>query len=544
MKPFAALLDRLVYTPARNGKLALMAHYFRSVPDPDRGWGLAALTAELTLEFAKPALIRNLIAARTDPVLFALSYDYVGDLAETCALMWPDAPGGGPPPRLSEIVETLRGTSKAETPRRLAGCLDRLDATGRYALLKFLTGGLRVGVSARLAKTALAETFAKPVAEIEELWPALAPPYEALFAWLEDKAPRPAPEAAPRFRPFMLAHALDDVQELDGYEWQVEWKWDGVRVQLVAEHGAKRLFSRTGDDISGAFPDLLEGIRLDAVIDGELLVRGRDGHAAPFNDLQQRLNRKSVTSPMLARYPAFLRAYDLLVERAEDLRALPLMARRARLEALVAAHAAAQAGARRENRLDVSEVLTLAGPAELARLQAEARTLGREGLMLKRRDSAYAVGRVKGLWYKWKRDPHTADAVLMYAQRGHGKRSSYYSDYTFGVWRGEELVPVGKAYFGFTDEELRQLDRWVRAHTVARFGPVREVEKRLVFEVAFDSIHPSTRHKSGLAMRFPRIARIRWDKPAAEADRLETLERLVEGRGEPAAAAGGDLLSR
>ncbi len=535
MKAFAVLLDRLVYTPARNGKLALMEHYFRTVPDPDRGWGLAALTGELSLDFAKPALIRNLIAARTDPTLFALSYDYVGDLAETCALLWPDAAGGGPAPRLSEIVETLQRTSKAETPRRLAGWLDRLDATGRYGFLKLLTGGLRVGVSARLAKIALAESFGKPIEDIEELWPTLAPPYDSLFAWLEDRRQRPSPEAAPRFRPFMLAHALEDQGELEGHAWQVEWKWDGVRVQFVAEHGAKRLFSRTGDDISGAFPDLLERIRVDAVIDGELLVRGADGHAAPFNDLQQRLNRKTVTAKMLAGYPAFLRAYDLLVEHGEDLRALPLSERRMRLERLVAAH--------KSERLDVSEVLTLTDPAALARLQAEARTLGREGLMLKRLDSVYTAGRVKCLWYKWKRDPHTADAVLMYAQRGHGKRSSFYSDYTFGVWRGDELVPVGKAYFGFTDEELKQLDRWVRDHTVQRFGPVREVEKRLVLEVAFDSIHPSTRHKSGLAMRFPRIARIRWDKPAAEAERLEALEKLVESRAEQAQEEPG-LLAR
>ncbi|HEY7608544.1 MAG TPA: cisplatin damage response ATP-dependent DNA ligase [Alphaproteobacteria bacterium] len=535
MKFFAALLDRLVYTPARNGKLALMGHYLRTAPDPDRGWGLAALTSELSLDFAKPALIRNLIADRTDPTLFALSYDYVGDLAETCALLWPDNVGGGPTPRLSEIVETLQRTSKAGTPRRIAAWLDRLDSTGRYGFLKLLTGGLRVGVSARLAKTALAESFAKPIEDIEELWPTLSPPYDSLFAWIEDRAPRPSPEAAPRFRPFMLAHALEDQKELAGHDWQVEWKWDGVRVQLVAEHGAKRLFSRTGDDVSGAFPDLLDDIQLDAVIDGELLVRGAGGHAAPFNDLQQRLNRKTVTAKMLAEYPAFLRAYDLLVDGGEDVRGLPLAERRARLERLVAAHTS--------ERLDISEVLTLSDPAALARLQAEARTLGREGLMLKRGDSVYTAGRVKGLWYKWKRDPHTADAVLMYAQRGHGKRSSFYSDYTFGVWRGEELVPVGKAYFGFTDEELKQLDKWVREHTVQRYGPVREVEKRLVFEVAFDSIHPSPRHKSGLAMRFPRIARIRWDKPAAEADRLEALAKLVEARPEPARQEPG-LLAR
>jgi DNA ligase-1 len=413
----------------------------------------------------------------------------------------------------------------------MAAWLDRLDANGRYGFLKLLTGGLRVGVSARLAKTALADAFAKPIEEIEELWPTLAPPYEALFAWMEDRAPRPSPEAAPRFRPFMLAHALENQSELDGHEWQVEWKWDGVRVQYVCEHGAKRLFSRTGDDISGAFPELLEGIRIDAVIDGELLVRGADGHAAPFNDLQQRLNRKTVTAKMLAAYPAFLRAYDVLVEAGDDLRRLPLAERRARLERLVAAHPG--------ERIDVSEMLTISDSDALAQLQAEARTLGREGLMLKRRDSVYTGGRVKGLWYKWKRDPHTADAVLMYAQRGHGKRSSFYSDYTFGVWRSDELVPVGKAYFGFTDEELKLLDKWVRDHTVQRYGPVREVERKLVLEVAFDSIHPSPRHKSGLAMRFPRVSRIRWDKPAAEADRIETLAKLVEARARPAESESG-----
>jgi len=486
---------------------------------------MAALTGEMSLDFAKPALIRNLVAARTDPVLFGYSYDYVGDLAETCALLWPGDGGKGPAPSLSEVIDTLRGTSKAETARRIEGWLDRLEATGRWALLKLMTGALRVGVSARLAKTALAETFGKPVEAIEELWPALSPPYESLLAWLEDRAPLPEPEAAPRFRPFMLAQALDDQNDLAGHAWQAEWKWDGVRVQYVAEHGAKRLFSRTGDDVSAAFPDLLEALHLDGVVDGELLVRGADGDAAPFNDLQQRLNRKTVTAAMRAKYPAFLRAYDVLAEGGEDLRSLPLSDRRKRLEALVARHAG--------TRLDISEVLAMHDPAALAQLQAEARSRNREGLMLKRLDSAYVAGRVKGLWYKWKRDPLTADAVLMYAQRGHGKRSSYYSDYTFGVWRGDELVPVGKAYFGFTDEELKQIDKWVRDHTTQRYGPVREVEKKLVFEVAFDSIHPSTRHKSGLAMRFPRVARIRWDKPAAEADRIEALEKLVE-RGAPA----------
>ncbi len=531
MKAFAELLDRLIYTPARNGKLALMSRYFREVPDPDRGWALASLTGALSIASAKAAMIRGLIASRTDPDLFALSYDYVGDLAETCALLWPeppDAAAAATPPRLGEVVETLRKAGRIETPALVARWLDRLDATGRWTLLKLITGGLRVGVSARLAKTALAEGFGKPLAEIEELWPALAAPYADLFAWLENRAPRPDPEATPRFRPFMLSHALDDPGDLGDAAWQVEWKWDGTRVQLVAQHGRKILFSRAGEDISAAFPDLLAGIAVHGVIDGELLVGTPGREPEPFNRLQQRLNRKSAAAKLMADHPAFLRAYDLLFDGTEDIRELPLDRRRARLEAVVAAH--------RGERLDLSETLAMSGADELGRLQAQARALGREGLMLKRRDSRYEAGRVKGLWYKWKRDPLSADAVLMYAQRGHGKRSSFYSDYTFGVWRADELVPVGKAYFGFTDEELLLLDRWVREHTVQRFGPVREVAKELVLEVAFDSIHPSTRHKSGLAMRFPRVARIRWDKPAAEADRIETLLALVEAAPTGAAA--------
>jgi DNA ligase-1 len=285
-----------------------------------------------------------------------------------------------------------------------------------------------------------------------------------------------------------------------------------------------RIYSRTGDDISAAFPDVAERVTFQGVVDGELLVV-RDGEVASFNDLQQRLNRKAVTPQMLRDFPGFVRLYDLLFDGDEDLRRLPFLERRARLEAFVARYA--------PTGMDVSPLVPTMDLEELDRLRLAAREGGSvEGLMLKRKDSAYVAGRPKGLWWKWKRDAHLVDCVLMYAQRGHGKRSSFYSDYTFGAWKdgesGEELVPVGKAYAGYTDEELRQLDKWIRDHTVERFGPVRAVEPRLVFEVAFDSIHPSSRHKSGVAMRFPRIARIRWDKPAAEADRLETLIDLME----------------
>ncbi len=328
------------------------------------------------------------------------------------------------------------------------------------------------------------------------------------------------------FRPFMLALPIEDGRvSLDDYA--AEWKWDGIRVQLVHAGGQTRLYSRTGDDISGSFPDVAAAFATRGVLDGELLVRGsaqgadeHGGAVASFNALQQRLGRKNVSARIQGEYPAFVRLYDILFDGTEDLRALPWTERRARLERF--------AEKLDPDRFDLSLMIEAGGFGALEELRAGARDASIEGMMLKRRDSPYVAGRRTGLWYKWKRDPLTADCVLMYAQRGSGKRSSYYSDFTFGCWTEDgELRPVGKAYFGFTDEELKWLDNFVRRNTVERFGPVRELDKTLVLEVAFDSIHASKRHKSGLGMRFPRISRIRTDKPAHEADRIATLLAMV-----------------
>ncbi len=523
---FAELLESLAFTPGRHAKMALITRWFATMPDPERGFGLAAMTGDLTFRAAKPALIRELVAARTDAELFRLSYDYVGDLAETVALIWPArAAVNAPPPLLSEIVAALEHTPKAELPALIAGWLDTLDASTRLALIKLITGGLRVGLSGRLARLSLAEWWGQAVELIEEVGHAVAPPYESLFLWLEGQAARPDPREAPVFRPFMLAHPLDDADAatLAPAAWRAEWKWDGIRVQLTAGPGGRRIFSRGGEDISGSFPEILAAMEFHAVLDGELLVI-RDGEVASFADLQQRLNRKSVSPRMQTEYPAGVRLYDMLFEGDEDLRALPFDARRGRLEAWFARTAPA--------RMDLSAPISFASLTELSAMRLGARAASIEGLMLKRADSPYLAGRVKGLWWKWKRDPLSIDAVLMYAQRGHGKRSSFYSDFTFGLWRpdgagGEELVPVGKAYSGYTDQELTWIDRWIRDNTTARFGPVREVEKALVLEVAFDAAQRSGRHKSGVALRFPRIARIRRDKPADEADRLETLMAYV-----------------
>jgi DNA ligase-1 len=575
MNRFAALLDRLGYEPGRNAKLRLLTDYFATTPDPDRGWALAAITGALSFRHAKAGVIRTLIAERADPVLFDLSYDYVGDLSETVALMWHSgrspspACGGGrgggspthtslptgplpdPPPQAGEekdlslttVVTTLASLGKSELPQQIARWLDALDETGRWALLKLVTGALRIGVSARLAKTAVAAIGGKTADEIELIWPALTPPYVELFAWVEGRADKPAATHPTPFHPVMLSHAIEeaDFAALDPKDFIAEWKWDGIRVQAVAApdpdgHFAARLYSRTGEDISGAFPDLADALRFDAAIDGELLIM-REGRVQSFNVLQQRLNRKTVTPKLIADFPAHLRAYDLLVEGEGDLREQPFAARRARLEALLVRLASP--------RIDLSPQVGFSTWDELKAARADPAAAGAgpdaeavEGVMLKRRDAAYVPGRPRGLWWKWKRDPFVVDAVLMYAQRGHGKRSSFYSDYTFGVWAGPpggaasaELVPVGKAYFGFTDAELAEIDRFVRRNTVNRFGPVREVvherDQGLVFEVAFEGLARSTRHKSGLAMRFPRISRLRWDKHPADADRIETLERLL-----------------
>lgn len=527
MKAFSALLDQLVYTRSRNAKLQIIGHYLKHAPHPDRGWALAALTGDLNLPAVKPALIRALVEERVDPVLFRLSYDYVGDLAETVALIWPDAQAitePAPDLALSAAVAKLQSLGRSEAPGALAAMLDRLDGNGRFALLKLATGGLRIGVSARLAKTAFALAFGLDTDLVEEIWHGIAPPYTALFDWAEGRGPKPSSEDLPVFRPFMLAHPLEDVS-IDLAEYAVEWKWDGIRVQIVHVAGQTRLYSRAGDDITHSFPDIAGQFDTPGVVDGELLVRGdvQRGQAASFNALQQRLNRKSVSAQALRDYPAFVRLYDILFDGPQDLRTQPWTFRRERLEAFMA-HLTPE-------RFDLSALIDAPDMTALEAQRMAARDTAIEGLMLKRRDSPYLPGRKVGLWYKWKRDPLIADCVMMYAQRGHGKRSSYYSDYTFGCWaENGELLPVGKAYSGFTDEELRALDRFVRAHTVNRFGPVREVEKTLVLEVAFDSIHSSTRHKSGLAMRFPRINRIRTDKPAAEADHVETLRRMITDR--------------
>jgi ATP-dependent DNA ligase len=551
MYAFSQLLDRLSLEPRRLAKETLMAQYFRETADPERGYALAVLTGELNFKYAKPAHLRTLISERTDPQLFALSYDFVGDLSETIALMWPVAEKNEQDQSeavlsLSSLVEQLGGAGKTDIPRLLSSWMDDLDETGRWALLKMVTGGLRVGVSARLAKVAVARLGSLDVSQIEEVWHGLEPPYAALFDWAEGRAGPPENDDPAPFRPVMLSHPLDEEKDQDLFsasDFAVEWKWDGIRVQAAAGQTSqgetvRRLFSRTGEDISTAFPDIVELLEFDACIDGELLIIS-EGKVRPYSDLQKRLNRKKAGPKLLKEYPAGIRAYDLLSLEGEDLRNLPFRERRKRLEDFVALLP--------ETRIDLSPMLNADSWEIIGRARSDPHSLleaqdadAVEGVMLKRWDAPYFAGRPKGQWYKWKREPYLIDAVLMYAQRGHGKRSSFYSDYTFGVWRdseaGNELVPVGKASFGCTDDELREIDNFVRNNTINRFGPVREVahnaEKGLVLEVVFDGLIRSGRHKSGVAMRAARVSRLRKDKTPSEADRIETLEALLPGSGD------------
>lgn len=517
MKPFARLLERLAFTAGRNAKLTILSHYFAATPDPDRGWALAALTGTLDVRQVSPSLLRRLAGERVDEHLFALSYDFVGDLAETIALIWPETPPDSPEVTLSQAVTLLRETGKLALPAVIAATLDRMTAPERLAFLKLGTGNLRVGVSARLAQVALAQNSPRSVEEIEEIWHGLTPPYTPLFAWLAGGDKPQAACAAP-FRPVMLSTpvAPQDLPPLTPADYLAEWKWDGIRVQAVSESGQRRLYSRTGEDIGAAFPDLLDAMEFEGAVDGELLIR-RGPDVAPFADLQKRLGRKSVSRAMLQTHPAALRLYDILTWQGRDLRAQPLSDRRATLESI----------AFPSDRIDLSPLLPFTTWDDLTKLRANPPAAVIEGVMIKHRTAPYLAGRPRGPWFKWKRDPMLVDAVLLYAQSGHGKRSGFYSDFTFGVWDGPDLVPVGKAYFGFTDAELIELDRFVRKNTTQRFGPVRQLAPLLVVEVAFEGLNASPRHRSGLAMRFPRISRIRWDKPAPEADHLETLRAML-----------------
>ncbi len=562
MQAFANLVDKLYFINSNNVKATLLKEYLRTTPDPERGWAVSAIAGTLDFQFFKRKMIKDLTIGRVDPVLFDLSYDYVGEMSETVSHLWREAENDPPPlkqvPTLSNIIGTFKSGNQVQNAQFLTQLLNKLNASQRWALLKLGTKGLRIGVSARFLKKVLAE-YGKEnnpdvtLEDIERVWHAIKPPYIELLTWLDGNGELPDVSDRVVFQPVMLAHPADDgvLNTILPDKFRAEWKFDGIRVQLSVSENGRALYSRTGDDISYSFPDIVENLNyqdINGVFDGELValehldckdskieknadifVISKVNHTTSvtigsFNNLQQRLNKKKPSKKLISAYPVGIILYDCLFLNGNDLRGMMLDQRMQQLSSWYTQQTF--------SFLFLSRGIAFENLQELSEIRSNVTRENShyvEGLMIKRRSSTYVAGRPKGYWYKWKRDPLLIDAVVMYAQRGHGIRSSFYSDFTFGCWHGQQLLPICKAYSGFTDEELKALDKWVRNNTIGRFGPVKDVNKTLVCEIAFDSIHKSNRHKSGVAMRFPRVHRIRWDKPAEEAETITQLLQLVSG---------------
>ena len=528
MKQFANLYTELDQSTATLDKRAALVRYFREAPPADAAWAMWLLAGGKLARIANTRELREWVVQESGQPdwLVEDSYDHVGDLAETLTLLLDDPPGTHEDRPLVEWIEgILLPIANKEPDLRRAAVVSgwhALPFDQRLLFNKLLTGALRVGVSQRLVQQALAEMSGIEISRIaQRMLGAWTPTPEFLRNLLTVEE---LPEDRQQPYPFFLASPLENEAPTLGDigDWLLEWKWDGIRLQLIRRDGEVALWSRGEERLDGRFPEIevaAATLPRDCVIDGELLA-WRDGDAPmPFTALQTRIQRRKPGAKTLADVPARVLAYDLLELQGEDLRLRPLSERRALLESLLGEHA--------DPRIVISPRVAAAGWEVAAVLREDARERGVEGLMLKRAASTYQSGRRRGDWWKWKIDPLTIDAVLLYAQSGHGRRSTLYTDYTFGVWDGETLVPVAKAYSGLDDKEILSLDSWIRANTLERFGPVRSVKPHHVFELGFEAVNASKRHKSGIAVRFPRILRWRHDKPLAEADRLETLQALA-----------------
>jgi DNA ligase-1 len=527
MRQFAELFDAIDQSNATATKVAALVAYFRAAPADDAAWAVSFLLGRRPKRLIKTGDLRtwSAQAAETPDWLFEECYAQVGDLAETIALLVPDS-GNADDRSLAWWVESqllpLRAMPTDAQRTALLAAWEQLSGTARFVFNKLITGGFRVGVSDGLVVRALAQVSG---GSAETIAHRLMGQWEASGEWYEQLISSETSDSDwSRPYPFFLAHPLTG--ELDALgavaDWQIEWKWDGIRAQLVRRKGKTFLWSRGEELLAGRFPEIeaaAEWLPDGTVLDGELLA-WRDNAPRPFSELQRRINRKVVGKKLLADVPCHLLLYDCLEYEHVDVRAQPLPERRALIERVVRALPS-------EPCIGISPVLEASSWPDVTAARARAREAVAEGLMLKRRASRYGVGRKTGDWYKWKVTPLVLDAVLVYAQAGHGKRAGLFTDYTFAVWDGDTLVPIAKAYSGLTDAEIREVDAFVRRNTLEKFGPVRTVKPELVFELAFEGIQRSTRHKSGIAVRFPRIARWRTDKPAAEADSLESVRALV-----------------
>jgi len=526
VKRFAALFDALDSSTSTRAKTAALAGYFSTAAAADAAWAAWFLTGHRPRQ-AVPTKRLHTWAAEIAGIplwLFEESYDAVGDLAEAIALVLPPPTAASDVPLHEWIEERLlpmRDLAEAEQKARLAACWDQLAGTERFVFNKLITGNFRVGVSALLVMRAIAQSFAIDAKVVAHRLAGEWSPSARFWEQLVDAAATETQRSHPY--PFFLAHPLegDPAQLGEREDWLAEWKWDGIRAQLIRRGDTTALWSRGDEPIAGQFPDIMaDAARLPhCVLDGEILA-WKDGNVMPFAALQKRLGRKDPGRKILADAPVIFLAFDLLEWEGEDWRARPITERRRKLNDAV--HSIPGG-----SRFQVSSLVRAPSWEALAAARAESRARGTEGLMLKRADSPYGVGRPRGTWWKWKIEPYTLDAVLIYAQKGHGKRASLYTDYTFGLWDGADLVPFAKAYSGLTDEEIRAVDAFIRANTLERFGPVRTVKPELVFELGFEGIQRSARHKSGIAVRFPRMLRMRGDKAPAQANTLDDARELA-----------------
>lgn len=528
MKAFSDLYQALDETTKTNEKITAMRNYFESVQAADAAWAVYFLTGRKPKQLVQmPKLVRFALTAASLPEwIFAESYDAVGDMAETIALLLPESTKSTELPLhvwIEERLLTLKGASDELQFEKITQAWNELDEQQRFIWNKLLTGAFRVGVSQQLVIRALAQVNGIDSSVIAHRlmgsWEPTAEFFENLIK------PETSDTDISRPYPFYLAHPIDGLPEDlgDAREWQAEWKWDGIRSQTIRRNGQTFIWSRGEELISDRFPELLESAEFlpdGTVLDGEILP-WKDDSVLPFAQLQLRIGRKTISKKILTDVPVIVMVYDLLEINNEDIRSKPLSERHHLLEKLLEEHSKLQ------ERFKISATVKGSTWAELASARENSRTQNVEGLMLKRLSSPYKVGRQKGDWWKWKVNPFTMDAVLIYAQRGSGKRASLYTDYTFGIWDNDKLVPVAKAYSGLTDEEIRKVDLFVRQNTLEKFGPVRTVKPELVFELAFEGIQKSPRHKSGIAVRFPRMLRWRIDKPAEEADTLEGVKKLL-----------------
>jgi DNA ligase 1 len=535
MRLFAKLYTELDQTTRTNEKVDALVRYFSAADPADAAWAVHFLIGRRPkrLVAARKLAEWAMELANVPEWLFLESYEAVGDLAETITLLLPEPEPGAEPLPLRSWVEdrllALRGEDDHEQRRAMQAAWRELASDEAYVWNKLITGGFRVGVSQNLVVRALARVGGVDEAAVAHRLMGSWEPSAEFFTRLFEPDTRDTDLSRPY--PFFLAYPLESPLDTLGApgEWQVEWKWDGIRAQLIRRSGRTFIWSRGEELITERFPELAQAAALlpdGTVLDGEILP-WRDDQPLPFAQLQRRIGRKSLGPRILAEVPVVLLTYDLLELDGTDLRERPLSARREGLERLLAGVPAAA-----RERLLVSPTAVAADWAEVSAAYSDSRSRSAEGLMLKRLDSPYRVGRRRGDWWKWKVEPYTIDAVMVYAQRGHGKRASLYTDYTFAVWKDGELVPFAKAYTGLTDAEIREVDAWVRRNATQRFGPVRTVKPEQVFELAFEGIQRSPRHKSGVAVRFPRILRWRKDKRAEEADSLETIIAMLE-RGNP-----------